>query len=145
MVAHPPCTRMANSGVRWLHERGLWNDLIAAVRFYKQLREAPIPRVAIENPVMHKYAREALGNAPRHIVQPWWFGDPYFKATGFELIGLPPLRPTNPLAPPKPGSYAHRAWSAVHREAPGPERWKARSRTFPGMAAAMAEQWGALQ
>lgn len=142
MIAHPPCTRLANSGVRWLHERHLWADLGAAVAFYSGLSQAPIARIAIENPIMHRYAREALGNPARHVVQPWWFGDPAFKATGFELRNLPPLRPTNRLTPPKPGTSEHKAWSAVHREPPGPDRWKNRSRTFPGLAAAMAEQWG---
>ncbi|MBO0201179.1 hypothetical protein, partial [Vibrio alginolyticus] len=77
------------------------------------------------------------------FVQPWWFGDPFFKATGFELVNLPPLRPTNRLTPPVPGTAEHKAWSRVHRMAPGPERARLRSETFPGLADACAEQWGA--
>jgi hypothetical protein len=77
-------------------------------------------------------------------VQPWWFGDPFFKATGWELIGLPPLKPTNKLTPPKKGTPEHKAWSAVHMASPGPDRWKERSRSFPGMAAACAAQWGGV-
>jgi hypothetical protein len=97
---------------------------------------------AIENPVMHKHAIERLGRRDRQIVQPWWFGDKAFKATGFELHGLAPLKPTNKLLPPLPGTEEHKKWSSVHREPPAPDRWKNRSRTFPGVAAAMAKQWG---
>jgi hypothetical protein len=74
-------------------------------------------------------------------VQPWWFGDPAFKATSLYLRGLPPLVPTNRLTPPKPGTDEHKAWSAIHRAPPGPNRWAFRSRTFDGIAAAMADQW----
>ena len=76
------------------------------------------------------------------IVQPWWFGDPAFKATGLYLRGLPPLVPTHRLTPPAPGTDDHKRWSAIHRAPPGPARWKIRSKTFPGMAAAWADQWG---
>tara|TARA_R110000772_G_C13223027_1_gene432028 strand:- start:131 stop:745 length:615 start_codon:yes stop_codon:yes gene_type:complete len=142
MVAHPPCTRLANSGVRWLHERNLWKELDEAAEFYKALRDAPIPRKAIENPVMHKYARERLGSARRQVVQPWWFGEKTFKATGFELIGLPDLIPTNILKTPATGTDEHKTWSWVHRCPPGPNRWKIRSTTALGIAFAMAAQWG---
>jgi hypothetical protein len=155
MIAHPVCTYLTNSGVRWLHEaddstpgqlKGAprWAAMEDAVDFYLTLRNAPIPRKAIENPVMHRYAIERIRPGVRQVVQPWWFGDPFFKATGLELINLPKLIPTNKLTPPKTGTEEHKAWSAVHREPPGPDREKNRSRTFPGMAAAMAAQWGAL-
>lgn len=150
MIAHPPCTRLTNSGVRWLHvpppgktKEQMWAELEEAAAFYRMLRDVPIPRKALENPVMHYHARERLGNAKRHVVQPWWFGEPAFKATGFELIGLPPLVPTNKLDTPKPGTEEHKRWSAIHRAPPGPDRWKFRSRTFHGIADAMAAQWGA--
>lgn len=156
MIAHPPCTRLANSGRRWLHNppKGktllmMWRDFFEGVELYKALRNAPIPKKAIENPVMHDYAREELGDTEgerkRHIVQPWWFGDKAFKATGFELIGLPPLiEGENSLRNivPKPGTEEHKEWSMIHRMSPGPERAKLRSKTFPGIARAMAEQWG---
>lgn len=149
MVAHPPCTRLANSGVRWLSAPPpgrtvdeMERDLADAAAFYRALRDAQIPRKAIENPIMHGRARAMVGGVARHIVQPWWFGDPAFKATGFELIGLPPLVPTSTLTPPRAGTPEHVAWSAIHRTPPGPDRWKIRSRTFPGIAAAMADQWG---
>jgi hypothetical protein len=149
MVAHPPCTRLANSGVRWLHVpptgktvAEMWAAFEMAVEFYRVLRSAPIPKKAIENPVMHCHARKALHPIARQVVQPWWFGEPAFKATGFELIGLPKLAPTNKLTPPAVGTLEHKQWSKVHRMPPSPERWKERSRTYPGIAAAMAEQWG---
>ena len=149
MIAHPPCTRLANSGVRWLKKpptgrtlEEMWIEFFQAVEFYKKLREAPIKRKALENSVMHVYARAALGLIERHIVQPWWFGDKAFKATGFELIGLPELEPTNKLDTPEPGTEEHKEWSWIHRCPPSKDRWKIRSTTFPGIADAMAEQWG---
>jgi hypothetical protein len=151
MIAHPPCTRLTNSGVRWLKVPPpgktldeMWADLDAAAEFYKLLRDAPIPRKAIENPIMHCYARERIKIGFRQVVQPWWFGEEAFKATGLELIGLPPLTPTNKLTPPKAGTPEHKAWSKVHLASPGPDRWKARSRTYEGIAQAMASQWGRL-
>ncbi|MBE3637487.1 hypothetical protein [Mangrovicoccus algicola] len=151
MVAHPPCTRLCNSGVRWLHRppRGrslpqMWAELEEGVQLFADLWHAPVPRVCVENPVMHRHARERLPHGlPRpQIVQPWWFGDPAFKATGLYLRDLPPLEAANRLVPPRPGTEAHRRWSAIHRAPPGPDRWKFRSRTFEGLAEAMAEQWG---
>ncbi|WP_249938085.1 hypothetical protein [Variovorax sp. 3P27G3] len=151
MVAHPTCTRLANSGVRWLHrppagktKAQMWAELEEAAAFYRELRDAPIPLKAIENPVMHRYARELIKPGPRQVVQPYWFGDPEFKATGLELIGLPPLKPTRMLTPPKPRTREHAEWSVVHRESPGPDRWRRRSTTRQGIAQAMAAQWGAL-
>jgi hypothetical protein len=80
--------------------------------------------------------------AKPQFVQPWQFGEPFFKATGFYLRGLPQLKPTNVLTPPEPGTPEHRVWSAIHRAPPRAERWKFRSRTFNGIAQACAEQWG---
>ncbi|WP_143540362.1 hypothetical protein [Rhodovulum sulfidophilum] len=169
-VMHPPCTRLCNSGVRWLHvpptnapaearpdERAAWPDLPEDTRraiMWRLLDEgaalfsacwrAPIPRVAVENPVMHRHGRARLpADLPKpQIVQPWWFGEPVFKATGLYLRGLSPLSATNRLTPPAPGTETHKRWSAVHRAPPGPDRWKIRSRTFEGLAAAAADQWG---
>jgi hypothetical protein len=151
VVAHPPCTRLCNSGVRWLHVpppgktmAQMWAELEDGVTLFTACWLAPVPRVAVENPVMHRHARERMpADLPKpQIVQPWWFGDPAFKATGFYLRGLPPLTPTLRLTPPKAGTDDHKAWSAVHRAPPSPERWKFRSRTFQGIADAAAEQWG---
>ena len=156
-VMHPPCTRLCNSGVRWLYIGGRkingrdpegWRALDAACAFYRACRDAPIPHRAIENPVMHRHAIERTRRGPVQFVQPWWFGDPAFKATGFELINLPRLVATRKLQPPRPGSREHKAWSKIHRQSgwgkAAQERARVRSQTFPGMAVAMAEQWGNL-
>lgn len=150
MVAHPPCTRLCNSGVRWLHtpppgrtKAEMWAELDAGAELFRACWDAPIERVALENPVMHRHARERIPGIPRpQTVQPWWFGEPFFKATGLYLRGLPPLVATARLEPPARGTPAHKAWSAIHRAPPGPDRWRFRSRTFAGIAEAMAEQWG---
>ena len=150
-VMHPPCTRLCNSGVRWLKVPPpgrtlgeMWADLDAGASLFSDCWNAPIARVAVENPVMHRYAKERIRNyqPPAQTVQPWWFGDPAFKATSFYLRGLKPLVATNRLAPPAAGTDEHKAWSKVHRAPPGPNRWQIRSETFPGIAEAMAEQWG---
>jgi len=131
MIAHPPCTRLCNSGVRWLHERNLWAELDEAAEFFETLWNAPIPKIAIENPIPHKYAVERIGRYT-FTTQPYEHGDPYTKRTAFWLKNLPPLVPSNPVAGREP---------AVHRASPGPDRWRERSRTYPGLAAAMAAQW----
>ncbi|MDT0507497.1 hypothetical protein [Novosphingobium sp. MMS21-SN21R] len=152
-VMHPPCTVLCNSGGRWLYiggkkvngrDEARWSELDAAAGFYRTCRNAPIERKAIENPVMHEHAIRLTGRGRTQFVQPWWFGEPFFKATGFELIGLPDLRPTNRLVPPAKGTDEHKSWSRVHRMPPGPERARLRSETFPGVAAACAAQWGAV-
>jgi hypothetical protein len=122
----------------------MWRELDDAADLFSAVWNAPIPRIAVENPVMHKYAKQRIAGyqQPAQTVQPWWFGEPFFKATGFYLKGLWPLVPTNKLTPPKAGTEEHRTWSAVHRAPPGPLRWKERSRTFAGIADAMADQWG---
>lgn len=148
-VLHPPCTRLCNSGVRWLHapppgrtREEMWADLAEGAALFSACWNAPIQRVCVENPVMHRHARERIENWRKpQTVQPWWFGDPAFKATGLYLRGLPPLVPTDKLTPPARGSAEHKRWSAVHRALPGPDRWRFRSRTFEGIAEAMASQW----
>lgn len=151
VVAHPPCTRLCNSGVRWLSvpPKGrtlddMQAELIEGAALFTACWQAPVDRVAVENPVMHKHARALLpDDLPRpQIVQPWWFGERACKATGFYLRGLPMLTPTDKLTPPKRGDADYAAWHAVHRASPGPDRWKLRSRTFEGVAAACAAQWG---
>lgn len=152
-VMHPPCTRLCNSGVRWLHtpppgrtREEMWAELDEGAALFSACWQAPVARVAIENPVMHKHARERLpADLPKpQIVQPWWFGERAFKATGFYLRGLPELVATDRLTPPraKDDPAAHKAWSGIHRASPGPDRWKVRSRTFDGIAEACADQWG---
>ena len=151
IVAHPPCTRLCNSGVRWLHKPptgrsldDMWAELDEGVALFTACWQAPVDRVAVENPVMHGHARERMpADLPKpQIVQPWWFGEKACKATGFYLRGLPALVPTNRLTPPKADAPDYREWHAVHRAPPGPDRWKFRSRTFQGVAEACADQWG---
>jgi hypothetical protein len=98
----------------------------------------------VENPVMHPHAKARIQSyqPPAQTVQPWWFGNPAFKGTSFFLHGLPPLQATNRLTPPAKGTEEHKRWSAVHRASPGPNRWKMRSATYPGIASAAAQQWG---
>jgi hypothetical protein len=157
-VIHPPCTILCNSGVKWLYVDGRaengrdpvrWEELERAAAFYRAVRDrGRIVRRVIENPVMHRHAIELTRRGPVQFVQPWWFGDPFFKATGLELINLPKLRPTNKLSPPRPGTDEHKAWSAVHRHSGwgkhAKSRAAARSKTFPGFAQALVDQYGAL-
>lgn len=151
IVAHPPCTILCNSGVRWLYLGGKrsngpdpvrWRELEDSAAFYRACRDAAAHRKAIENPVMHREAIRLTKRGDTQFVQPWWFGAPYTKATGFELINLPRLVPTNRLTPPERGSAEWKAWNKVHRMPPGPNRARDRSRTEPQLAEACADQWG---
>lgn len=151
LIGHPVCRTMANSGAKHLYlgmrkENGInpkrWAELEEGVAHYLAIKALPAKRKAIENPVMHAHAARLIGKRADQFVQPWWFGDPFFKATGWDLTNLPKLKPTNKLTPPKPGTDEHKKWSMVFRMAPGPEREADRSRTFPGHAEACAEQWG---
>lgn len=150
-IAHPPCTRLCNSGVRWLRSpppgRSLdemWDELRAAAAFFSDCWEADAEMVAIENPIMHGHAKALIRRyqPPVQLAQPWWFGDPFFKRCGLHLRRLPPLAATNKLTPPAYGTEEHKAWSRIHRMPGNGDRSRERSRTFPGMAEAMAEQWG---
>ena len=135
LICHPPCTRLCNSGVRWLNERDLWQDMREAAMFFKACL-ALGPRCGCENPVMHRYAIEIIGCKQTQSVQPWQFGDGYTKRTCLWLRNLPPLKSTNIVS----GRIAQ-----CHNESPGPDRWKRRSITYPGIAAAMADQWGSIK
>lgn len=150
-VMHPPCTRLCNSGVRWLTKppknktlEQMWQELEESVELFGFCLNADVPHVAVENPVMHKHAKARIRNyqPATQTVQPWWFGERAFKATGLYLRGLPALVPTDKLTPPKPGTAEHKEWSAIHRAPPSADRWKIRSKTFDGIAQAMADQWG---
>ena len=129
MIAHPPCTHLAVSGARWF--KGKEREQAAALEFVDTLLSARIPRIALENPISVISSRI---RKPDQIIQPWQFGHGEVKATCLWLKGLPKLVPTNIVD----GRTAR-----VHRVSPGPDRWKERSRTLPGIAAAMADQWGA--
>jgi len=136
MIAHPDCTYLAYSGVRWLHERPeRWQKLKDATDFFKALLNADIPKIAIENPIPHKYAIEQIGRKYDEIIQPWQFGDMETKATCLWLKGLPLLVPQ---ITKKPEGVKQSVW----REPPGINRKANRSRTFQGIAEAMATQWG---
>lgn len=134
IVAHPPCTYLCNSGVTWLHrQEGRWGKMREGASFFKWIMNLPVPRIAIENPIMHKYAVEIIGRRQDQVVQPWMFGHGESKATCFWLKGLPPLRPTNIVDGRK---------QRLHLLPPSKDRWKLRSTTYQGIADAMAEQWG---
>ncbi len=149
VIAHPVCRRLTNAGAKHLYiggrkengiDVGMWLAMEDGARFFNAFKFANAPKIAIENPIPHCHARALIGDL-RPFVQPWWFGDRAFKATGFWLKGLQPLRPTNKLTPPAPGTAEHREWSFIHRMPPGPDREERRSNTFPGVAAAIADQW----
>lgn len=130
MIAHPPCTHLAVSGSRWFKDKREQQE--EALEFVRELMAAPIARIAIENPISVISSRI---RKPDQIIQPWQFGHGETKATCLWIKGLPKLTPTNVVD----GREAR-----VHRMPPGPNRWKERSRTFQGIADAMADQWGAL-
>jgi hypothetical protein len=140
MVAHPPCTYLASSGLHWNKrrpERALQTE--AAVAFFMQLWEAPIAKVAIENPIG---AMSSRFRKPDQIIQPWQYGDDASKATCLWLRGLPCLVPQNALPGDRSTRRANQTESGQNKLGPSPDRWKLRSYTFPGIAAAMASQWG---
>jgi site-specific DNA-cytosine methylase len=132
LIAHPPCTHLAVSGARHFAAKRADGRQQAAVDFFLALARLPIPRKAIENPVC---IMSTVWRKPDQVIQPWQFGHGEVKATCLWLEGLNPLVTTNVV----PGREAR-----VHRMPPGPNRWKERSRTFQGIADAMASQWGAV-
>jgi len=144
MIAHPPCTYMTNSGVCWLHKDPTrWAKLDDAAEFFKKLWNAPIPKKVLENPIMHKYARERVGVNKSQVIQPWMFGHMEQKATCLWLRGVEPLKPTN-IVKAEMMKLTHAERNRLHYLSPGPDRWKERSRTYQGIADAMAAQWGAV-
>lgn len=153
MIAHPPCTYLTNSGVCHLWNKPTcdyaektvnnerWVNMMEGAAFFKRLWDAPIHKICIENPIPHKYAVANIGSKYTQIVQPWMFGHMEQKATCLWLKNLPPLVGTNnvyremTLLPKKERQR-------LHYMSPGPNRWKERSRTFSGLADAIATQWG---
>lgn len=129
IIAFPPCTDLAVSGARWFPQKRADGRQKRSIEFFMQFANADCPKIAIENPIgiMSSEYRK-----PDQIIQPWMFGHGETKATCLWLKGLPPLTPTNIVV-----GREQRVW----RMAPGPERAKLRSKTFPGIARAMAEQW----
>jgi hypothetical protein len=144
MIAHPPCTYLSNSGVCWLYKKpGRWEQLDDGAKFFKLLLDAPIEKIAIENPVPHKYAIDRIGRKYDQSIQPYQFGHAESKRTCFWLKNLDPLRETKNVKDEwknKPKNEAQR----IHYLPPGPERAKLRSKTFHGIAEAIANQWGGV-
>ena len=128
MIAHPPCTHLAVSGARWFKNKKKEQE--EALNFVRTLLDAPIPKIALENPVSIISTRI---RKPDQIIQPWMFGHGETKKTCLWLKNLPPLKPTNIVE-----GRDQRVW----KESPSPDRWKNRSRTLQGIADAMATQWG---
>ena len=167
MIAHPPCTHLAVSGARWFKEKVV--EQLAALEFVQRLLDAPIPHIALENPVSVISSRI---RKPDQIIQPWQHGHGETKTTCLWLKDLPKLEPTDIVVPEwavKADGSIHMSakgkrdnpthfltgrttrvlkgeqlaqWERIHKEPPGPDRWKNRSRTYAGIAKAMAEQWG---
>lgn len=140
MVAHPPCTYLAVSGLHWNKrrpERALLTE--EALEFVRLLLDAPIPQIALENPVGCISTRI---RKPSQVIQPWQFGHDASKATCLWLKGLPLLQPTDVLPGGREARRANQTASGQNRLPPSKDRWKLRSLTYPGIAAAMAAQWG---
>ena len=144
MIAHPPCTFLSNSGVCHLHtDKGRFKKMQEGALFFKKLLDAPILRIAVENPIMHKYAVEIIERRQDQVIQPFMFGHPERKATCLWLKNLPLLEPTKNVQREMeklPKSKSQR----IHYTPPGKDRGKIRSKTFPRIAKAMAKQWGTI-
>lgn len=139
MIAHPPCQYLTVSGALWMkRQRGRLQKQIEGFEFFMRLALANVPRICLENPVGVVSTR---WRKPDQIIQPWQFGHPENKKTCLWLKGLPPLIPTNNVRA-EMANIPERLANRVHHAQPGPERWKERSRTFQGIADAMADQWG---
>jgi hypothetical protein len=138
LIAHPPCTYLCNSGVCWLTHKDYperWKQMIDGAVLFRELLAMSqwIPRVCVENPIMHGYAKKIIGDTQTQIVQPWQFGHGETKATCLWLRGLPELEPTD---------IVEGREQRLHKLPPSEDRWKLRSKTYQGFADAMASQWG---
>lgn len=131
LIGHPPCTYLCNSGVRWLYTQpDRWNKMIDASEFFYRLWNLPIDKICLENPISHKHA---MLPDYTQIIQPWEHGHGETKATCLWLKGLPKLEASNIVSGRE---------GRIHKMPPSKNRGKERSRTFQGIAEAMAEQWG---
>ena len=139
MVAHPPCTYLCSSGLHW-NKRVAGRDqkTVEALEFVKLLLDAPIARIALENPIGCISTRI---RPPDQIIQPWQFGHPESKATCLWLKGLPKLAATNVLSKPASGRWENQTPSGQNKLGPSKDRWAIRSETYAGIALAMADQW----
>lgn len=140
MVAHPPCTYLSVSGMHWT-TRGLRNPKLTenALAFVQLLLDAPIKKIALENPVSIISTRI---RKPEQIIQPWWFGHDASKKTCLWLKNLPPLEPTDKLPGDNKTRRANQTPSGQNKLGPSADRWKLRSATYQGIADAMVMQWG---
>lgn len=142
IIAHPPCTYLCNSGVCWLYNKDKsknikrWEQMKIGALFFKSLLNSVCDKIVIENPIMHKYAVEIIGKKQDQIIQPWQFGHGETKATCLWLKNLPKLKPTDIVKGRE---------QRIHKLPPSKDRAKLRSKTYPGIAKAMAEQWGSSQ
>lgn len=144
LIAHPTCTYMANSGVSWLHKDvKRWQQMFEAADFFCEMLNAPVPHIAVENPVMHKYSKRLVGQQQSQVIQPWMFGHMETKATCLWLKNLPALIPTDNVKA-KMMKLPDNQRQRLHWLPPSEDRWKERSRTYVGIAHAMAKQWGAF-
>lgn len=140
MIAHPPCTYLAVSGLHWnKRDPSRQQKTEEALVFVRLLMDAPIQRIAVENPVSCISSRI---RKPDQIIQPWWFGEDASKKTCLWLKNLPTLQPTNKLPGDDKTRRANQTPSGQNKLGPSPDRWKERSRTYLGIAQAMASQWG---
>jgi hypothetical protein len=139
MIGHPPCTHLAVSGARWFKDKV--EEQKEALAFVQRLMDAPIERIAIENPVSVISSRI---RKPDQIIQPWMFGHPEAKATCLWLKNLPKLVATDILSLPESGRWENQTPSGQNKLGPSPLRWKERSKTYQGIANAMAQQWGQM-
>jgi hypothetical protein len=156
VIAHPPCTFLTNAGVRHLHSipsrNGVlpkihgaerWAEMRSAGAFFRRLLDLPVPMIAVENPIPHRYAIEEIGRKYDQIIQPWMHGHPETKATCLWLKNLPPLMATADVRDAMM-KLDKRDRNRIHNMAPSADRWKLRSTTYAGIAAAMAAQWAPL-
>lgn len=154
-IFHPECKYLNHAGVRWLYKDGRrwikdkdgnvtgenpidperWQNMLKGADFFLKCYNAKIPRIAVENSEMHPHAAKIIGVKETQIIQPWQFGHGEVKASHYWLRNLPLLKPSAIVEGREP---------RVHYASPGPDRWKERSRTLQGIAAAMAAQWGSL-
>lgn len=156
MIGHPPCTYLTNAGSKHLYIGGRkengrdeerWQKMRDAAQFFNTLLSYDVPRICVENPVMHCHAAELIAREYGQIIQPYEHGHPETKKTCLWLKNLPPLMPTNVIPPDYekyPKGRGNGFEPRVHYESPGPDRWKNRSRTMEGVAKAMASQWSDL-
>ena len=146
IIAHPPCTYLCNSGVRWLYNKDKtknlerWENMKKAAEFFKLFLDHPCEKIAIENPVMHGHAKKIIGANFAQSIQPYQFGHTETKLTCLWLKGLPGLKETDNVKELM-DSMPKKETNKIHYASPGKDRWKLRSTTFQGIADAMAAQW----